>query len=549
MFLPPTMLEIMTTMYDNLDIAQKFPRNQKLGYKDHKTLTTHQQTFAVMTEVLLSFMAPIAKNELSIYLTNVQRFLCTLNASIFETEVEDEFVSQQYWSSVYAPMLACLLNHFKSEKYQGNTIHSITNLVVTWESHNDLSQRAKWVKDSIKAQNSYKTPLFTQSVNDIRGSNIQSREVINRNLKTFADELAEKNPDLNKEDQFKIFSHLSSTYHATMIIKRFEDNGLSKYLTYVKNYLISLQKTTINSDLLILHKLICSQLFKNPQTFFSWDESELIVQLDTYLISDLNPTYPGFITHFSPTDPCWPQGLTFTKKFQFLELMGFGFKPKSPLEIALFDYYTMYYYVEMGDFTGAIEYCKKVEKASETIHLGEFKAANLIHKIVLNWLIKGQMRHNQFDSEITTLIMVLPDELTPIAAVEPEFQKFYASLSDNESMYLRCFAKFNINHKSVQADPLKKLTEVINLAADVCNNHEGEPNELLSIFKAQISPNTLRSKSVLPFSKRLSLTDSLDMLPDLYSLVELKGISTTELIYKLYNSPKSRDLIINFDEA
>jgi hypothetical protein len=119
MFLPPTMIEIIKTMYDNLDVAQKLPRNQKLGYKDHRTLTRHQQAYADMTDVLFGYIVSTAKIELNNYLTNVQRFLCTLNAAIFETEASDKFVSQQYWSSVYAPMLACLLDHFKSEKYQG----------------------------------------------------------------------------------------------------------------------------------------------------------------------------------------------------------------------------------------------------------------------------------------------------------------------------------------------------------------------------------------------------------------------------------------------
>lgn len=87
MFLPPTMIEIMKTMYDNLDVAQKLPRNQKLGYKDHKTLTRHQQAYADMTHVLFDYIVtPAARIELNNYLTNVQRFLCTLNAVIFETE-------------------------------------------------------------------------------------------------------------------------------------------------------------------------------------------------------------------------------------------------------------------------------------------------------------------------------------------------------------------------------------------------------------------------------------------------------------------------------
>lgn len=547
MFLPPTMIEIMKTMYDNLDVAQKLPRNQKLGYKDHKTLTRHQQAYADMTHVLFDYIVtPAARIELNNYLTNVQRFLCTLNAVIFETEANDNFVSQQYWYFIYAPMLACLLDHFKSEKYQGNTIHSIANLLIDWESHSDLSQRAKWAKDSIKKQYTYQIPEFTRRVNDIRGSNTQSREVINKNLKVFDEELAEKEPSLTDESRCEIVYQVSAIYHATMIIKKFEDKGLSEYLTYVKDYLISLQTTKINSNLLILHKNICSQLFQNPQNFFSWGDSGLMRQLDSYLSSNLQTTYPGFIEFFSKNDPCWPEPESFIAQYLFIDAINFV--PESPLEIALFDYYTMYYHIEMGDFEEAYKYCLKVEVASATIHLGEFKAINLIHKIVLNWLIKGQMLHNQFDSEITTLIMTLPDELTLIAAVEPEFRNFYNSLSDNELMYLRCFSKFNINHKNVQADPFKKLTEIINLAADVCNNHQGEIIDLVSILKTRVSLNVLRSKAVLPFSKRLSFTNSLEMLPDLYSLVELKGISSIELLYKLNKFSQCKDLIIEFDK-
>ena len=70
-----------------------------------------------MTHVLFDYIVtPAARIELNNYLTNVQRFLCTLNAVIFETEANDNFVSQQYWYFIYAPMLACLLDHFKSVK-------------------------------------------------------------------------------------------------------------------------------------------------------------------------------------------------------------------------------------------------------------------------------------------------------------------------------------------------------------------------------------------------------------------------------------------------
>lgn len=345
MFLPPTMIEIIKTMYDNLDVAQKLPRNQKLGYKDHRTLTRHQQAYTDMTDVLFGYIVSTAKIELNNYLTNVQRFLCTLNAAIFETEASDKFVSQQYWSYVYAPMLACLLDHFKSEKYKGNTIHSIANLLIDWENHSDLSKRAKWVKDSIKKQYTYQTPEFTRCVNDIRGSNTQSREIINKNLKVFDEELAEKEPSLTAENRAEIVYQVSAIYHATMIIKRFEDKGLSEYLTYIKDYLVSLQTTKIDSNLLILHKKICSQLFKNPHTFFSWGDSELMRQVDSYLLSDLQTTYPGFIEFFSKNDPCWPAPESFMEQYPLIDAVHFV--PESPLEIALFNYYTMYYHIEM----------------------------------------------------------------------------------------------------------------------------------------------------------------------------------------------------------
>ncbi|WP_315079572.1 hypothetical protein [Acinetobacter guillouiae] len=550
MFPPPNMLQITTILYDKLDVAQKLPRNKKLGYKDHRTLTRHQTAYSEMTCRLLEYIAPTASNELHNYLTNAQRLFCTLNSATFETELSEEKVLHTYWHFIYGPMLACLLDYFKVITYQANTIHSITKLLMEWKPHSASSERARWVKESIKREYDYQTPDFTQLVNDIRGGHVQSREVINKNLQILEKELIVREPELNNEDRIKVISKVAATYHATMVIKRLEENEGNKYLICVKDYLLQLQANKIESDLLILHKKICSTLLQSPNNIcFSWGNSSLIRELDSYICAEIKPSYPGFIDMFvgSNGEPCWPSSDSLVHAFSLL--MCTGFCPQSPLEDALYNYYQMYKHVEDRKLDLALEYCNKVEEASANVQLGEYRSANLIHKIVLHWLINSQMLHNQFDTEISTLIMTLPDEVTLIASLEPKFQKFYKSLTDNELMYLRSFAMFNSYHKNIQADPFKKLTEVINIAADICNNHQGEINELVDIFKAKISKTTLRSKSVLPFSKRLSLTNSLDMLPDLYSLVDLKDIPTTELMYKLHKFPKSRDIIIKFDDA
>jgi hypothetical protein len=549
MFIPPNMLQMATVLYDKLDVAQKLPRNEKLGYKDHKTLNRHQTAYSQMTFRLLEYIAPIASDELNNYLNNAQRFFCTLNSAPFETELSREKVLHAYWRCIFGPMLACLLHYFEDEKYEANTIHSISKLLIGWKPSPASSERAKWVKEAIKREYDDKTPYFTQLINDIRGGHIQSREVINRNLQTFEQELEKGQPQLNDEMRTRIVSKVAATYHATMVIKRLEENECNEYLIYVRDYLIQLQSNKIESKLLILHKKICTHLFQPPNNiFFSWAYSPLIKELDSYIVSEIKPSYPSFVNLITGKneDPCWPSPNNLVD-LPFVMVCA-DFRSKSPLEVALLDYYQMYNYVEAGQFALAYEYCAKVEESSSKVHLGEYQSANLIHKIVLHWLLKGQMLHNQFDTEITTLIMTLPDELTLIATVEPKFQQFYHSLSDNELMYLRCFAIFNSNHKGIQVDPLKKLTEVINVAADICANYQGNPNELVSIFKRKISKNTLRSKSVLPFSKKLSLTDSIDMLADLYSLVELKGGSTLELFYKLHKFSQCRDIIIEFDK-
>lgn len=550
MFIPPDMLQMATILYDKLDVAQKLPRNEKLGYKDHKTLNRHQAAYSEMTFRLLEYIAPTASDELNNYLHNAQRLFCTLNSAPFETELSREKLLHAYWRCIFGPMLACLLHYFEDEKYEANTIHSISKLLIGWKPHPDSSERAKWVKEAIKREYDDKTPYFTQLVNDIRGGHVQSREVINRNLQIFERELEKGQPQLNDEMRTKSVSKVAATYHATMVIKRLEENESNEYLIYVRDYLLQLQSNKIESKLLILHEKICSHLFQPPNNiFFSWAYSPLIKDLDSCIVSEIKPSYPGLINLIvgKNEDPCWPSPNNLVN-LPFV-MVCTDFRSKSPLEVALLDYYQMYNYVEEGKFALAYEYCEKVEEASSKVHLGKYRSANLIHKIVLHWLIKGKMLHNQFDNEITTIIMTLPDELTPIAAKEPKFREFYYSLTDDELMLLRSFGIFNSKHIAIKADPLKKLTEVINVAANICANHQGSLNELVSIFKTKISKNTLRSKSVLPFSKRLSLTDSIDMLPDLYSLVELKGSSTIELLYKLHKFSQCRDIIIEFDKV
>ncbi|PSB88086.1 hypothetical protein C5F64_08790 [Photobacterium damselae subsp. damselae] len=535
MFLPPSMLEIVATLYDKLDVAQKLPRNNKLAYKDHRSLIRHQQAYAEMTARLLEYIAPKNGDEVKLYLGNSQRFLCTLNEAPFETNLSKESVERSYWKCIFAPMLATFLYHFEDEKYESNAIHFICKLLIKWEAGKKPAERAKWAKIAIKEQCEFKAPSFIQRVNDIRGGNIQSRQVINNNLE-------ELNNEINLSNQCR--DKVAAVYHAAMIIRRLEDYGCEEYLVYVKQYLCQLQTEDGQNGLLKTHKEICKVLFKNQDDLLlSWSSNPLIAELDEYIIHEIKPTYPVFLDWFrSPgSDIPWPDSEILKACIfdaEYIEAMA-----STPLSSALLDYYWMYYYVECGEFELAYQYCQEVEKASKNVHLGQYSSINLLHKIVLSWICEGKILHNQFDTEITTLIMNLPDRLECILIISPKFNEFILSLNDNELMMLRLFRLFNHYHRGQCFDPLSKLTQIIYAVTDVCTNGDDE-TDFLPVLKKKLDKNILRSKSVLPFTKKLSLTDSVDMVLELYHFV---NYPIDEIIIKFSNDDRCKKLVVAFD--
>jgi hypothetical protein len=175
------------------------------------------------------------------------------------------------------------------------------------------------------------------------------------------------------------------------------------------------------------------------------------------------------------------------------------------------------------------------------VHTGRFRAYNLLHKIVLYWAIEGKMQHNQFDNDIAQLIMTLPDEIFLLRPMSEKGFTFFSRLDDNEQMLLRLFREFNLNHVNHQVDPLQKLTEIMQVALTVCENNCSSTTELFPAFKKGLSKNILRTQHALPFTKRLTYSDAVEILEDLYSLA---GLNFYDRIMRFQRDPRCKELIL-----
>jgi hypothetical protein len=558
MFSLPNMLEIIATLYNKLDVSQKLPANEKLAYKDHRSLIRHQESYENMTIRLLEYIAPQNSEKVNNYLVNSQHFFCTFNSVAFDTELNNTDANNAYWSCILGPMVSTLLYAFFDDKYKKDTIHFIGKLLLTWPPGQNAKKYAEWAKGAIKAQNDSITPLFTEKVNDIRSGNIQSRSVINKNVMILKGELKEAldiklkkesnvglklRKDLEIELEEKV-SIVAAVYHAVMIIRRIEKKGDDRYLLFIKQNLLQLKNGTGKRDLLSLHEEICSVLLQDPnRSLFSWAGSELISKLDKYFLTNIKAEYPEVIDMLkgNSLDSLWPDIDVLNEFFVEIDLMSWS--PVSPFEKALLNYLKMYYHVENDELEIAYEYCIKVDEASKEVQLGQFETVNLVHKIVLHWMIKGKMSHNQFDSDIVRIIMHLPDELECHFMFNSKFKQFYFSLNANEVMMFKVFELFNRNHEKHLADPLKKLTEIINATLDIYTNNDEKSHNLLTLCK-KVDPNLRRTKSVLPFSTRLSLTDSVEMVSELYSLI---GHPYNNNIFLFNQDDRCKALVVEFD--
>ncbi|MBU1390172.1 MAG: hypothetical protein KJ856_07810 [Gammaproteobacteria bacterium] len=561
MFIPPNYLKILATVFESTGIAKGTARNDKLGYKDHTSLKRHQEAYEHTIKLIVESLAQGNPDTLYDYASSFQRFLNELHRPPYETEISEEEGNAAYWKCVFAPMVAVLLHRFSDEKYEGNAIHFLAKfltpkrdgeegLLEQWSPSSDSSKRAKWAKDAIKAQNGLVTPLFTKQVNDIRGTSVRSIAKIKNDILLLKEDLCKLQDEdkLGSESVEKHIANLQSAYIAAMIIRRLEDNGSGKHLKLISEFLGELEMHGSNTDaLLTLHNKICDVLLRGDHLFNLWQTEEsfkLIEQMDGYLLPLISPTHPGIQEMMdSPQgDIVWPDFVRLKHVLANYELMVFlSGHEQTLLETAFLNYYKMYYYTELEDFDKAFEHCLKVEKASEKVHLGSFLAANLIHKIALHWHLYGTMKHNQFSSEITQIVLHIPDESGIEAAINPVFADFCLSLSDEERMMLNVFRIFNSNHPNVIANPLSSLDVAVSSALRICESISGTVEELLPIYRKEADSKYKRTLSVLPFT-RLTLSQSVDMLWELYGLI---GIT---LHLELDEDKRCKQLIKAYDK-
>lgn len=530
------MLEIVAALYDSLDVAQKLSRHEKLAYKDHRTLPRHQLAYATMTPRLLSCLAHEKHAGLKNYLSNVQRFFCTLNEAPYETDLEPARSLEVYWQFVFSPMLAALLYHFRDERNLPYAIHHIGTLLLSWDVQEASADRARWAKEAIKARYEVKVPLFTQAVNNIRGDNIQSRRVINDNLMIFDQELHA----LSHPQREQILAEVSACYNAVMIIRRLEEEGKSEYLLQVRDLLQACNQDP-TSDLMALHNRIAAALLQDHnRSFFQWMGHELLLALDEYIVPSLQSMYPGIldVAEEFGVDAEWPEIKALDN---FLVKINISPSDLSPLGHGFMHYWLMHHHIEHGDVKTAFRFSQKFEQIAEQVHTGRFRAYNLLHKIVLYWAIEGKMQHNQFDNDIAQLIMTLPDEISLLPLMSEKGFTFFSRLDDNEQMLLRLFREFNLNHVNHQVDPLQKLTEIMQVALTVCEDNCSTTTELFPAFKKGLSKNILRTQHALPFTKRLTYSDAVEILEDLYSLA---GLNFDDKIMGFQRDPRCKELIL-----
>ncbi|MFW9687620.1 hypothetical protein V3H46_19970 [Vibrio parahaemolyticus] len=565
MFIPPNYFKMLAAVFESTGITRGTARNDKLGYKDHTSLERHQEAYEHTIKLIVESLAQSNPAPLYNYASSFQRFLNELHRPPYETEISEEEGNAAYWKCVFAPMVAVLLHRFSDEKYEGNAIHFLAKfltpkrdgeegLLEQWSPSSDSSKKAKWAKDAIKAQNGLVTPLFTKRVNDIRGTSVRSIATIKNDMNLLEEDLRKLQDEdkLSSESVKKHMAKLQSAYIAAMIVRRLEDNGSGKHLELISEFLGELEKHGSNADVLLtLHNKICDVLLRGDHLFNLWQTEEslkLIEQMDGYLLPVISPTHPGIQEMMdSPRgDFVWPEFVRLKHVLAEYDLMvGLTGHEQTLLETALLNYYKMYYYTELGDFDKAFEYCLKVEKASEKVHLGSFLAANLIHKIALHWHLYGSMKHNQFSSEITQIVLHIQDENGFEAALNPVFADFRYSLSDEESMMLNVFRIFNLKHPTVIANPLKSLSVAVNSALRQCESNSGTVEELLPTYSKEADSKYKRTLSVLPFT-RLTLSQGVDMLQELYGLI---GIPLhLEAIFKLEEDKRCKQLIKAYDK-
>ncbi|MBH0041437.1 hypothetical protein [Pseudoalteromonas sp. SWXJZ10B] len=551
MFIPHNYLKLLSLVFDYSGVTKEAARNDKLGFKEHSSLERHQEAYRHTLNLFVENLAQNHPKLLLEYASNFQRFINELQSLPFETSVNQSKGDDIFWRYLYAPMIAALLHKYLDCEYEGNAIHFLGKFLISmneapnyWSS--EPTEKNRWAKNIIKSQIEFLTPNFTARINDIRGTSIRSITTIKNDILILEEDL-KKLDDKNIDIQMNL-QKVKSSYIAAMVIRRLEGDGLLSHLKLITEYLVNFDNLEYtDSRLLILHKRICTKLLRGD-IYNEWqtkEGAELISHLEQHLVKHISPTFPAIQYNLlnSGSDDLWPDPYLLYK-----ELVNYyGFRlyyeyEDSLLTKTLLDYYKMFHCTEKSEFQKALSFYEKVESAIYKVHLGKFLAAALVHKIVLHWLISSTMKHNQFDSEITTIALNIQDENE--FCINEFFIEYLENLTDGEMMMFKVFKLFNRAHPKIAANPLQTIEDAMSLAIILCENNNSLVEDLLPVFQKQFNTKYKRTLSVVPFC-RLTLSQSVDMLPELFVFV---GLSINHKSLHNFNSnTKCRQLIEAYD--
>jgi len=175
-----------------------------------------------------------------------------------------------------------------------------------------------------------------------------------------------------------------------MIIRRLEEEGKSETLLQIRELLQACIQNPA-SDLMVLHYRIAVVLLQDHSTsYLHWMGHELILALDEHVVSNLQSLYPCILDVAAEfgVDAEW---LEIEALDDFLFEIEIFATDLSPLGHRFMHYWLMHHYLEHGDLETAFRFSQQFEQIAEQVHTGRFRAYNLLHKIVLYWVIERKM--------------------------------------------------------------------------------------------------------------------------------------------------------------
>ena len=510
-------LNLNKELYNLLGMNESLPIKDRLGSKDHRSLSRHQAAYSEVQSLLFEHVNAPVVEALILYLNNANYFLKSLNANFWHThKTEDECI----------------------DEHKGSTAYYLWKLIQSWEPGMNPKPMKDWIKQSIKAENKHKTPLFTAAINDIRES-VQGHKTIRGHLKLLETDL--NTPTVTKKKKLMATRSLKGVYQAVMIIHRIYSNGGEKRLTQIKKYinrLVSYGDTpfSINDDeLLITHQDLALHFKK--ERLSSWSEHHLTHGFNDFLDNQLAREKPRMSLKLMNhgTSIVWPNQETLTKVLNDNKSTD----TQTELDSIMLRYYQMYYYAGNGQHKEAFELCLKILQSSTNIHLGEIQASLLIHKTILGYEVAKMTIHNQFNGLMADLAFSLPDRFEPGL-------KLHKLFADNETLIMRSLAYrlYNKGHPEATISPLKNLEFLCEKALEVVDqNPNTEAKKLLPELKVALDNKMDADTQLLPFTKELTPKMALN---DLIKLGDFYINQSVPIFHKLKENKICEELISHF---